>query len=83
MRKLIAIVAAGFVLLPLSAIAQQAAAGARIVTAADAFLSSLDADRRKQVINAFNHDEQRARWSNFPAGVVPRGGISFKQMTEP
>ena len=31
----------------------------------------------------FTDNEQHARWSNFPTGVVPRGGISFKQMTEP
>jgi hypothetical protein len=84
MRKLFTNIAAIFVLLPVTGTAQQAtAATARIVSAADAFLSSLDADQRKKVLYAFDDNEQRARWSNFPTGVVPRGGISFKQMTEP
>ena len=30
---------------------------------------------------AFDDTAQRARWSNFPTGVVARGGISLKQMT--
>jgi hypothetical protein len=84
MRKLFTNIAAIFVLLPVTGTAQQAAAAtARIVSAADAFLSSLDADQRKKALYAFDDNEQRARWSNFPTGVVPRGGIRFKQMTEP
>ena len=72
-----------FLLLPLQAVAQQTAETARIVNAAESFLSTLDADQRKHVLYAFNDNEQRQRWSNFPTGVVPRGGISFKQMTAP
>src|SRR6201996_452227 len=70
-------------LLPFGAPAQQAATTARIVEAANNFLATLDADQRKQVLYAFDDNEQRARWSNFPTGVVPRGGVSLKQMTEP
>lgn len=70
-------------LLPQGNYAQQTATTASIVEAANSFLSTLDADQRKQVLYAFTDNEQRARWSNFPTGVVPRGGISFKQMTEP
>lgn len=70
-------------LLPFGAPAQQAANTARIVEAANSFLATLDADLRKQVVYGFDDNGQRARWSNFPTGVVPRGGISFKQMTEP
>jgi hypothetical protein len=33
------------------------------------------------VLFAFNDEKQRARWSNFPTGFVPRGGISLKEMT--
>lgn len=29
----------------------------------------------------FDDATQRARWSNFPTGVVARGGISLKQMS--
>jgi hypothetical protein len=70
-------------LLPIGAPAQPAATTARIVEAANSFLATLDADQRKQVLYAFDDNEQRARWSNFPTGVVPRGGMNLKQMTEP
>ena len=30
----------------------------------------------------FDDQEQRARWSNFPTAVVPRGGISLREMNE-
>ena len=53
----------------------------RIVRAASTFLSSLDAKQRQRVLYAFNDNEQRARWSNFPIVMVPRGGISIKEMT--
>ncbi len=83
MRKLLVIAAVISLSLTVSSVAQQAATPARIVNAADAFLSSLDANQRKSVLYAFSDNQQRARWSNFPTGVVPRGGISFKQMTAP
>jgi hypothetical protein len=54
---------------------------AQIVSAANAFLSTLDATQRQHVMYAFNDDAQRARWSNFPTGFVPRGGIRLKEMT--
>ena len=53
----------------------------RIVSAADAFLATLDAKQRQSVMYAFNDEQQRARWSNFPTGFIPRGGISLKDMT--
>ncbi len=56
---------------------------ARIVAAADAFLATLDESQRKQVLYAFDDANQRARWSNLPASMVPRGGIAFRQMTSP
>jgi Protein of unknown function (DUF3500) len=65
-----------------TAVAQQTAVTAHIVTAAENFLSTLDAEQRKHVLYAFNDNEQRQKWSNFPTGVVPRGGINLKQMTE-
>jgi hypothetical protein len=36
--------------------------------------------QRQKVEYAFDDSQQRARWSNFPTGFVPRGGISLKQM---
>ncbi|HEV7506673.1 MAG TPA: DUF3500 domain-containing protein [Thermoanaerobaculia bacterium] len=55
-------------------------ATARIVSAANTFLSTLDAKQRQSVLFAFGDEKQRARWSNFPTGLVPRGGISLKEM---
>jgi Protein of unknown function (DUF3500) len=65
------------------AIAQTAAqaATARIVRAANTFLSTLDEKQRQRVLYAFDDQEQRKRWSNFPTSFVPRGGISLKEMT--
>jgi len=55
---------------------------AKIVKAANAFLGSLDQKQRDTVVFAFNDEAQRARWSNFPIQMVPRGGISMKDMNE-
>jgi hypothetical protein len=62
------------------AVAQQNATS-RIVHAADTFLSTLDVKQRQRVLYAFDDEEQRKRWSNFPIVIVPRGGISLKDMT--
>ncbi len=83
MRRPITIISAAFLSIPLSAFAQQAEATARIVSAANAFLSSLDGTQRQRVLYAFEDQQQRKRWSNFPTGFVPRGGVSFKQMSAP
>jgi Protein of unknown function (DUF3500) len=56
-------------------------ATSRIVGAANAFLSTLDAKQRQSVLFAFDDNEQRARWSNFPVAVVHRGGISLKELS--
>ena len=52
----------------------------RIVNAANAFLATLDANQRQKILYAFDDQEQRKRWSNFPIAMVPRGGISLKEM---
>jgi hypothetical protein len=67
----------------MSSIAQEPAATAHIVSAADTFLASLDAAQRQSVLYDYGDNEQRARWSNFPTGFVPRGGLSLKQMSAP
>jgi hypothetical protein len=54
---------------------------AKIVSAANAFLASLDAGQRRSVMYAFDDKQQRARWSNLPTSFVPRGGIALKDMT--
>jgi Protein of unknown function (DUF3500) len=81
MKKLLSILAPLILALPVPVAAQPAVATARIVSAADAFLASLDPGQRQKVLYAFNDNEQRARWSNFPTGFIPRGGIDFKEMT--
>jgi hypothetical protein len=52
----------------------------RIVSAANTFLSSLDQKQRQAVLFAFDDEQQRKRWSNLPTTMVPRAGISFKEM---
>ena len=61
-----------------------AAAGtatARIVGAANAFLATLDAKQRQRVTFAFDDEQQRKRWSNFPITIVPRAGMSLGEMS--
>ena len=52
----------------------------QVVAAAQKFLSTLDTKQQQSVLFAFNDDKQRVRWSNFPIAMVPRGGISLKEM---
>jgi Protein of unknown function (DUF3500) len=52
-----------------------------LIGAANEFLSTLDDSQRQRVVYSFDDNAQRARWSNFPTGVVPRGGIALKDMT--
>jgi hypothetical protein len=52
----------------------------RIVTAANAFLSTLDAKQRSTVSFAFDDESQRKRWSNLPTGFVRRGGLSLRDL---
>ncbi len=62
-----------------SAMAQTASS--RIVTAASSFLSTLDDKQRQSVLFAFDDEQQRKRWSNFPISIVPRAGMSVKEMS--
>jgi hypothetical protein len=64
--------------LSLGAVAQTATS--RIVTAANSFLSTLDDKQRQNVLFAFDDEEQRKRWSNFPITIVPRAGMSLGAM---
>ena len=80
MKKLLAI--AGAALLTLSPLAPaQESSTQDVVHAAGSFLATLTPEQRQKVLYAFDDAAQRARWSNFPTGVVARGGISLKQMT--
>ncbi|MBV9759922.1 MAG: DUF3500 domain-containing protein [Acidobacteriaceae bacterium] len=53
----------------------------KVVQAANQFLATLTPEQKQKVVYAFDDNDQRARWSNFPTGFVPRGGMSLKQMT--
>lgn len=64
-----------------SAAAQTATA--RIVSAANTFVSTLDEKQRQRVWFAFNDEQQRARWSNFPVRMVPRAGLSMGELSGP
>jgi Protein of unknown function (DUF3500) len=61
--------------------AREETTSSRIVSAANAFLSTLDDKQRQAALYSFDNEEQRRRWSNFPTPVVPRGGINLKQMS--
>src|SRR5579862_364446 len=85
MRLTLSIVLSTCVLVPAGRLAvvraQQNTPAQRITMAASAFLQTLDAGQRQRAVFAFDDDTQRARWSNFPTGVVRRAGISLKEMT--
>lgn len=52
----------------------------RIVKAANAFLATLDDKQRQSVQFAFDDEQQRKRWSNFPISIVPRAGLSMGEL---
>jgi len=54
----------------------------RVVRAADRFLATLSESQKQKVLYSYDDERQRARWSNFPTGFVPRGGINLKEMNE-
>lgn len=54
--------------------------GARIVTAAHAFLLTLDQKQRQSVLFAFDDAQQRTRWSNLPITIVARAGVSLQEL---
>lgn len=64
--------------------AQRAAADAtvRLVTAAQAVLTSLDDAGRAKVQFAFTDDLQRRRWSNLPSPMVERRGIRMGDLND-
>ena len=62
-----------------TALAQTATS--RIVSAANTFLSTLDQKQRQSVLFAFDDEKQRARWSNLPVRMVPRGGLSMGELS--
>ncbi len=53
-----------------------------IVTAADSFLSSLSTEQKQAATYAFSDNRQRSNWSNFPEGMIPRGGLKMAALSE-
>jgi len=53
-----------------------------IVLAAEAFLDLLTDAQRDAVVYSFDDNQQRARWSNLPVGLVQRGGIFRGDLNE-
>jgi hypothetical protein len=56
-------------------------ATARIVSAANTFISTLDQKQRASVLFAFDDEKQRARWSNLPTAMARRGGLSMGELS--
>ncbi len=83
MKRFLTLASAISLSLPTLAYTQQKVSTEAVVHAADDFLATLTAEQRQKVLYAFDDVKQRARWSNFPTGVVARGGISLKQMSVP
>jgi hypothetical protein len=54
---------------------------ARAVSAANAFLESLDAGQRDRAVLAFNSD-RKPRWSNLPVTMVKRNGLRLGEMNK-
>ena len=50
---------------------------AAAVKAARQFLDSLDASKKQAATYRFTDNAQRSNWSNFPEGMVPRGGVKL------
>ena len=53
-----------------------------VVAAATRFLGSLDDGQRHAATYAFDDNVQRANWSNFPEGMVPRGGLRLGALSD-
>jgi hypothetical protein len=68
-----------FILVSFAAAAPQTPA-AHMVSAAKTFLATLDQKQQQAVLFKFDDDKQRARWSNLPVQMVPRAGLSLKEL---
>jgi hypothetical protein len=55
---------------------------ARIVSAANQFLATLDQHQKDSVLFSFTDEAQRKRWSNLPVGIVQRGGLTTGSLNE-
>ncbi|MFC4640360.1 DUF3500 domain-containing protein [Deinococcus hohokamensis] len=53
----------------------------KVLAAANAFLGTLSAAQKKAVSFAWTDSAQRARWSNFPTGIVQRTGLRWGDLS--
>src|ERR1700722_11554251 len=79
MRTIRAFGAVALICASVTAVSAQTATS-RIVSAANNFISTLDDQQRKSVLYAFDDAKQRTNWSNLPVRMVPRGGVSMKDL---
>jgi hypothetical protein len=79
MRTAFAVRTCALIWLSLTAAGAQTASS-RITSSANAFLATLDRTQRQSVQFAFDDPQQRTRWSNLPTSIVPRAGLSLKEM---
>lgn len=61
--------------------AAAASATAKIVEAANRFLTALDDGQRSKVLFDFKDEAQRKRWSNLPTGIFKRAGLRMGDLT--
>ena len=79
--KRLAVVSALLVMLLPAQLVRAQTATARMVSAANSFLSSLDANQRSRVLFSFADDKQRAHWSNLPNRMVQRAGLGLGELS--
>lgn len=53
----------------------------KIVTATKTFLSSLNERQLNDIRFDFDNNFQRSNWSNFPEGMIPRGGLKLGELS--
>ena len=79
-RRLHSISALALMSLSVSTATAQTAT-ARLVSAANTFMATLDQKQRGRVLFAYDDEEQRRRWSNLPTAMVRRAGLGLGEMS--
>jgi uncharacterized protein DUF3500 len=79
-RRMTGIAGALVVLCSWATMTAAQSATSRMVSAANAFLATLDEKQRQSVLFAFDDAKQRANWSNLPTSFVARAGLGLKEL---
>ena len=53
-----------------------------IVAASKIFLAALDDKQKQAATYTFSDNAQRSNWSNFPEGMIPRGGLKLGELSK-